>query len=145
MGVSHSSEWSYPSGISCTIQFWLGSGMLQIYNDQHHRILTRAREQLNSIPCAMKIYHACKNVTTAGWAGKSAAVYTKAWCYKFEVLNSTQSNFHLSREHPLTLFQPQWICNTDKYYSNCLRPASAHVLNDRKTTTKQVTYRHYQL
>ena len=46
------------------LQLDFGSGMLQI-NDKHHQILAQAREQLNSIPCAKKLYHACKKVATA--------------------------------------------------------------------------------
>jgi len=38
--------------------------MLQI-NDRHHGILAQVREQLNSIPSAKKLYHACKKVASA--------------------------------------------------------------------------------
>ena len=45
-------------------QLDFGSGMLQL-NDRHHEILSRAREQLNSIPCDKKLYHKCKKVANA--------------------------------------------------------------------------------
>ena len=42
----------------------VGAEMLQI-NDRHHGVLAQAREQLNTIPSAKKLYHTFKKVTTA--------------------------------------------------------------------------------
>ena len=59
--VSPSSD---PTLRELALQPDFGSGMLQL-NDKHHGILSQAREQLNSIPCATKLYQKCKKVANA--------------------------------------------------------------------------------
>ena len=59
--VSQSSD---PTLRELAVQLDFGSGMLQL-NDKHHRILSQAREQLNSITCAKQLYQKCKKVANA--------------------------------------------------------------------------------
>ena len=59
--VSQSSD---PALRELALQLYFGSGMPQL-NDKHHGIFSQAREQLNSIPCAKKLYQKCKKIANA--------------------------------------------------------------------------------